>query len=164
MADLPFGLITPAVTGALSLYERIRGKAPTADFAPGEYGVVLHVENKRDETVIIEDIGAVPALLGFSAGQEVEDITRAVVRVRRGADTDQGAIAVLEPAKAAELQVITFDPFKDTPADQKIKVTLRWRASSRSMFSERTISKTITVKDVIALQDESDKRRLRPRR
>jgi len=68
------------VTGGLSLCDRIRGKAPVIDFAPGEYGVVLHLANQRNETVIIERIDAAPALLAFAVGREAHNLIRAQLR------------------------------------------------------------------------------------
>jgi hypothetical protein len=148
------------VTGGLSLYDRIRGKAPVIDFAPGEYGLVLHLANKRDERVIIERIDAAPILLAFVPGREVRDLIKAQLRARPG--EVEGALAILRPNEKIDVEVVTLNAFTSRPAEQKIKVTLRWRASSRSIFSRRTISKTITVKDVTDLVAESHRRRLQP--
>jgi hypothetical protein len=150
----------PLLTGALSLYDRIRGKAPIVDFAPGEYGVVLHLTNEGNETVIIERIDAAPALLAFAPGREVRDLIKAQLRARSG--KVEGAFAILRPNKNIDVEVVTLNAFTSRPAEQKIKVTRQWRASYRSMFSRRTISKTITVKDVTNLAAESHKRRLQP--
>jgi hypothetical protein len=159
-----FALTKPAVslvTGALSLYDRIRGKVPLVDFAPGEYGLVLHLANERNETVIIERIDAAPALLAFAPGREVHDLIKAQLRARPG--EVKGAFAILRPNENIDVEVVTLNAFTSRPAEQKIKVTLRWRDSSRSMFSRRTISKTITVKDVTDLVAESHRRRRHPR-
>jgi hypothetical protein len=158
-----FALSKPAlslVTGALSLSDRIRGKVPLADFAPGEYGLVLHLANERNETVIIERIDSAPALLAFAPGREVRDLIKAQLRVRPG--EVEGAFAILRPTDNIDVEVITLNAFTNRPAEQKIKVTLQWRASSRSMFSRRTISRTITVKDVTDLVAESHRRRAHP--
>jgi hypothetical protein len=158
-----FALSKPAaslVTSALSLYDRTRGKAPLADFAPGDYGVVLNLADERNETVIIERIDAAPALLAFAAGREVRDLIRAQLRARPG--EVEGAFAILRPNENIDVEVVTLNAFASRSAKQKIKVTLQWRASSRSMFSRRTIAKMITVKDVTDLVAESHRRRLRP--
>jgi len=155
-----FALTKPAVSlviGALSLYDRFRGRAPIIDFAPGEYGVVLHLVNERNETVIIERIDAASALLAFTPGREVRDLIKAQLRTRRG--EIEGAFAILRPNENIDVEVVTLNAFASRPAAQKIKVTLQWRASSRSMFSRRTISKTITVKGVTDLVAESHNRR-----
>jgi hypothetical protein len=162
LVEWHLGLIRPAVslvTGAMSIYARIRGEAPIVDFAPGEYGTVLRLKNKRNETVIIERIDAAPVLLAFSPSREVRDLIRAQLRARPG--EIEGALAILRPDENIELEVITINAFSNRPADQKIKVTLQWRVSSRSMFSRRTISKTIAVKDVTDLVAESHRRRMR---
>jgi hypothetical protein len=151
----------PLVTGALSLYDRIRGKVPLIDFAPGAYGVVLHLANERNETVIIERIDAAPVLLAFAPGRKVRDLIKAQLRSRPG--EVKNAFAVLRPNENIDVEVVTLNAFASRPAEQKIKVTLQWRASSRSMFSRRTISKIITVEDVTHLVAESHRRRLHPR-
>ena len=155
-----FALTKPAVSlviGALSLYDRFRGRAPIIDFAPGEYGVVLHLVNERNETVIIERIDAASALLAFTPGREVRDLIKARLRTRRG--EVEGAFAILRPNENIDVEVVTLNAFASRPAEQKIKVTLQWRASSGSMFSRRTISKTITVKGVTDLVAQSHNRR-----
>jgi hypothetical protein len=149
------------VTVGLSLFDRSRGKAPIVDFAPGEYGVVLHLANERNETVIIERIDAAPALLAFAPGREVRDLIKAQLRARPG--EVEGALAILRPNENIDIEVVTLNAFTRRPAEQKIKVTLQWRASSRSIFSRRTISKTTTVKDVTDLVAESHRRRLHPK-
>jgi hypothetical protein len=157
-----FALIRPAVTlitGVMSVYDRVRGKAPIVDFEPGEYGAVLRLTNERSETVIIERIDAAPALLAFAAGREIRDLIKAQLRARPG--EVEHAFAILRPAENIEVEVITINAFSNRPVDQKIKVTLQWRASSQSRFSRRTISKTITVRDVMDLVAESHRRRLR---
>jgi hypothetical protein len=150
----------PLVTGALSLYDRIRGQAPTVDFAPGEYGVVLHLANERNETFIIERIDAAPAMLRFASGREIRDSIKAQLRAKP--DKVEGAFAILRPNENIDVEVVTLNAFNSKPAEQKIKVTVQWRASSRSTFSRRTISKTIAVKDVTDLVAESHRRRLQP--
>jgi hypothetical protein len=164
LVEWQWGLIRPVVglvTGGLSLYDRIRGKAPIVDLAPGEYGVVLRLANQRNETVIIERIDAAPALLAFAVGREVHDLIRAQLRARRGEVED--AFAILRPNENIDVEVVTLNAFNSRPPEQKIKVTLQWRASSRSMFSRRTSSKTITVRDVTDLVAESHRRRMHPR-
>jgi hypothetical protein len=145
------------VTGALSLYDRIREKAPIVDFAPGKYGMVLHLKNERTETVIIERIDAAPALLRFAPGRKVLDLIKTEVRARPS--EVEGACAILRPNEDIDIEVVTLNALTSRPAKQKIKVILQWRASSRSMFSRRTISKTMMVKDVTDLVAESHRRR-----
>lgn len=150
----------PLVTGTLSLYDRVRGKAPIVDLAPGKYGAVLHLANERNETVIIERIDAAPPLLAFAAGREHRDLIKAQSRLKPG--EVEGAFAILRPNENIDVEVVALNAFDSRPAEQKIKLTLRWRTSSRSMFSRRTISKAITVKDVTDVVAQSHRRRQRP--
>jgi hypothetical protein len=155
-----FALAKPAVSlvsGVMSLYDRNRGKAPTADFAPGKYGVVLRLRNERNETVIIERIDAAPVLFAFAPGREIRDLIKAQLRAKPR--EVEGALAILQPAENIDVEVVILNAFNSRPAEQKIKVTLQWRAFSGSMFSRRTISKTITVRDVTDLVTESHRRR-----
>jgi hypothetical protein len=149
------------VSSALSLYDRIRGKVPLINFAPGEYGVVLHLANERNETIIIERIDAAPALLAFAPGREIRDLIKAQLRAKPG--EIGGVFAILLPNANIDVEVVTLNAFTSRTAEQKITVTLQWRASSRSTFSRRTISKIITVKDVTDLVAQSHKRRMHPR-
>ncbi len=150
----------PLLTGAKSVHDRVRGRMPSIDFAPGTYGAVLHLRNDRDETIIVERIEAKPPLLAFSTGHEVRDIAEAVVRVRPDAVED--ALAVLRSKEDIELKIITMDGFKAAPASQKIKVTIQWRASSRALLSRSKASKKITVEDVRDLEEAAEQRRMRP--
>jgi hypothetical protein len=155
-----FGLIRPVaslVTGTMSLYDRVFGRPPKVDFAPGAYGAVLHLRNDRSETVVIERIGAAPPLLAFAPGREVRDLLKAQFRGRPG--EAEGVFAILRPNENIDVEVVILNAFDSKPAEQKIKVTLLWRDSSQSMFSRRTISKAITVKGVTDLVAESHRRR-----
>ena len=155
-----FPVLRPVATSAMSMWSRVRGMAPIADFVPGEYGAVLRLTNKRDDTIIIKRIDAVPVLLAFAPGRKIRDLIKAQLRVKP--DEVGDAVAILRPAETIEVEVITLNAFTSRPADQKIKVTLQWRASSRSMSSRRTTSKTITVKEVTDSVTESHRRRARP--
>ncbi len=143
---------------AKSIYDRMRRTAPTADFAPGQHGVVLHIRNDRSETIIVERVDVKPPLLAFSTSHEVEDIANAIVHLR-GAPAED-ALAVSRPKEEAELKAITVDPFK--AAHQRIKVVVHWRALSRTPFSRSKVSKTITVQDVTDFERASEKQRGRP--
>jgi|SRR5262252_6290890 hypothetical protein len=118
----------------MSFYDRIVGKAPIVDFAPGEYGVVLHLANERNETVIIARIDAAPALLAFAPGREVRDLIKAQLRARPGEVV--GAFAILRPNENTHVEVVTINAFTSRPAEQKIKVTLRWRLLLGPCFQE----------------------------
>jgi hypothetical protein len=146
--------IRPAASGTISLFNKIRGKPPAVDFRPTNDGVVLHLSNARHETVIIERVEAMPRLLTFSTGKEIQDLVVAI------AGSENGLVA-LSAGEVTELDVIVLDPFKTTNPAQPIKVTVHWRAATRSRFSERRVSKTITVSDVEELRRESERRRPR---
>jgi hypothetical protein len=155
-----FPLLRPVVTSAMSIWAWLTGEAPIVEFAPGEYGAVLRLTNKRDDTIIIERIDAAPVLLAFAPGRKLRDLTKAQLRARPDKVVD--ALAILRPAETIEVEVITLNAFTSRPAEQKIKVTLQWCASSRSTSSRRTTSKTITVKDVTDSVAESHRRRACP--
>jgi len=126
----------------LSVYERIVGKAPHADFEPGDDGVKLRVHNPRTDTIIIEKIRAEPPLLAFSTGPETYDIARAI------APLPNEPVTVVQPQKSVELPLITLHPFDTLPPTTSIKVTVYWRSSSRGMFSKSTVKRKITVRDI----------------
>src|SRR5580704_10625523 len=97
------------LVGTKSLYDRVVGKPPHMNFEPGDDGVKLRIHNPRTETIIIEKIEASPPILGFLAGQELEDVVRAVVSQRQG--SDEHALAVVRPSDDVSVGVATFDPF-----------------------------------------------------
>ena len=129
------------------------GNQPAEDFAPGQYGVVLHVKNTRAETIIIERVDAKPSLLGFAAGDKLLDITVAVVRQRQ--IPAENPLITLRPKEEAELVVMVFDPFQYAEGGQHIKVTMHWRASSRSFFSKSKVTKKMSVRDIKDLRRAS---------
>jgi hypothetical protein len=131
---LSFSKLIPAGSSAVkSIYDRVIGKSPRLNFDPDSGGIELHVFNTRDETIIIERITAFPPLLGFSAGDGMIDVVRAVV-AQRGHGVDQ-PIAVLSPNERASIKVITFDPFEKSDPTKMIKVKMYWRTAKRKMFS-----------------------------
>src|SRR5262245_41575345 len=98
-----FPLLGPLVTGAMSVWAWVRGKVPIVDFAPGEYGAVLRLTNKRDDTIIIKRIDAAPVLLAFTPGRKIRDLTKAQLRARPHKLVD--ALAILRPAETIEVEV-----------------------------------------------------------
>jgi hypothetical protein len=106
--------IKPAASGAISLFDKVRGKGPVADFRPTSDGVVLYLSNARHETIIIEDIEAVPRLLTFSVGKEISDLVVAIAG-------SENALAALSAGEAQALDVIVIDPFQAATPDRKIE-------------------------------------------
>lgn len=139
-----------------SFYHRIVGKRPHLNFEPGDDGVKLRVTNPRDQTIIVEDIRATPSILSFSNGQEPDDLARAIIAQQRIPDED--ALGVVEPNTSAVLSVVTFDPFGNSPPELVIKVKLRWRVATRGVFSQSSITRKISIRDVRALQRATEQR------
>jgi hypothetical protein len=119
--------LVPAGSAAVkSIYDRVVGKAPRLNFDADSGGLELTVLNTREETIIIESIDTAPPLLGFSNGEEIIDLVRAVV-AQRGHGVEE-PIAILSPNDKVSIKVITFDPFQDTDGAKSIKVLVRWRS------------------------------------
>jgi len=140
-----------------SVYDRLVGKPPALDFQPGGHGVELHVHNPRAETIIIEHVKAKPPMLGFSIGDEIRDVVRAIVS--QGGGPDGEALTVVAAGASASLLVITFDPFPTANPKQVIKVRLRWRSTLRGLFSESSVARKLSVQDVRDLQRATEARR-----
>jgi hypothetical protein len=152
--------LIPAGTSAVkSVYDRVIGKSPRLNFDADSGGVELHIFNTRAETIIIERIEAFPPLLGFSAGEEVIDMVRAVV-AQRGHGAEQ-PIAILSPGDRASIKVITFDPFENSELHQTIKVRMYWRTAMRQMFSRSSVVSKITVLDIKDLKTAVDRKQPR---
>jgi hypothetical protein len=79
-ASKALSILRAGSSATKSFYDRAVGKSPAANFEAGDSGVEFRIQNVRNETIIIESILATPPLLGFSAGDELVDIVRAVVR------------------------------------------------------------------------------------
>jgi hypothetical protein len=157
---LSFSKLIPAGSSAAkSIYDRTVGKSPRLNFDTDSGGIELHVFNTRDETIIIESIEASPPLLGFSAGEEIIDIVRAVV-AQRGHGVER-PIAVLSPADKASIRVITFDPFENSDQGQAIKVRMYWRTAKRKMFSRSSVVSKISVRDIRDLKTAVDRKQPR---
>jgi hypothetical protein len=157
---LGFSKLIPAGSSAAKwVYDRVIGKSPRLNFDTDSGGIELHVFNTRDETIIIESIEATPSLLGFSAGEEMIDIVRAVV-AQRGHGAEQ-PIAVLSPGGKASIKVITFDPFDDTDRTSLIKVRMYWRTAKRQMFSRSSVGSKITVRDIKDLKTAVERKQPR---
>jgi hypothetical protein len=142
----PSKLVPTASTAAKSIYDRIIGKAPRLNFDADSGGVEMHVHNTREETIVIESIEAIPPILGFSTGEEIIDLVRAVV-AQRGHCVEE-PIAILSPSDKVSIKVITFDPFEDTDGAENIKVLVRWRSIKRGAFSRSSVSSKIQVRDI----------------
>jgi hypothetical protein len=154
---LGFSKLIPAGTSAVkSIYDRIIGKAPRLNFDAESGGLELHIFNTRDETIIVERIDAFPPILGFSAGDEIGDVVRAVV-AQRGQGSER-PIAVLSPGAKIAINVMTFDPFQTSNDDQSIKVRTYWRTATRKMFSRSSVASTISVRDVRDLKIAVDRK------
>jgi hypothetical protein len=149
-------LIPAGSSAAKSIYDRVVGKSPHLNFDTDSGGIELHVFNTRDETIIIERIVAFPPLLGFSAGEELIDVVRAVV-AQRGHGVER-PIAILSPGEKTAISVITFDPFEASEQDQSIKVRAYWRTAKRKMFSRSSVASKINVRDIRDLKTAVDRK------
>jgi hypothetical protein len=85
----------------------------------------------RDETVIVERIEASPPLLGFSVGDGLVDVVRAVV-AQRGRPAER-PLAVLSPGAKAAIGVLTFDPFESSPPNHQ-SANLLANSKSQDVF------------------------------
>jgi len=145
---LGFSKLIPAgATAAKSVYDRIVGKAPRLNFHAYSSGIELHVDNIRDETIIIERIEASPQILDFRGDRDTIDIIREVTG--RGL---QRPIAVLSSGETAEILVGTTEPFEKSDPDLRIRVRVFWRTVIRGMFSRSSVVVRLTVRDVKDLE------------
>jgi hypothetical protein len=147
-------------TGIKGGYQRVVGTAPEMNFEPSDTGLALRISNTRSATIIVENVEASPPLLGFSHGDSVEDIARAVI-AQRGAPRER-PLLVVKPCQSETVAVMSFDPFGHSEAGQLIKVTMIWRDAERGWFSESRVTRKVAVKDIRDLQQASERRR--PRR
>jgi hypothetical protein len=100
-------------------------------------------------------------VLGFSTGEEIIDLVRAVI-AQRGHGVEE-PIAILSPNDKVSIKVITFDPFQDADGAKSIKVLVRWRSIKRGVFSRSSVSSKIQVRDMRDLKLGVERRQPRIR-
>jgi hypothetical protein len=153
----PARIVLAAIRGG---YHSIRGKAPEMYFEPSNTGLVLRIKNTRSATIIVNNVEAAPPMLGFSHGDSVEDIARAIVAQR--SNRRERPLLVLNAGQSESIVAMTFDPFGKSEPGQKIKVTMLWRDAERGWFSESHVKRTLTVKDIRDIQQASERLRRTP--
>lgn len=153
------GPLKIAFTGIKGGYQRARGTAPEMNFEPGDASIALRIKNTRAAAIIVENVEASPPLLGFSHGDSVEDIARAVI-AQRGNQREH-PLLVLKPGQSETVVVMAFDPFESSPPSKLIKVTMRWRDAERGWFSESRVTRKVAVKDIRDLRQAVEKRQPR---
>jgi hypothetical protein len=150
----------PVLRGAKSLYDLAAGKPPRIDFEVGDVGAALRIFNPREQTIVVESIEARPAVLGFSFGDTVDELTETII-AQRHPGMSETARAVVPADKSVSASIVTFDPFQSSPANTVITVQVKWRSTTRGLFSRSSTTRKSSVRDIQDLQRAAEARQPR---
>jgi hypothetical protein len=148
------------ISACFLLYDRLMRIRPEAFLSKGEYPGHLNitVRNVSNESIILDEIGVSPNILGAAEGDGVHAIVEAIHR--RGddvAESSRDVFIVLKPLEELRLKVVTFDKFIQAAAGQKVVVRLSWRTTRDRMPFKRNIKIRTSVADIQAMTDGSQR-------
>ena len=118
------------------------------------------MRNVSTESIILDEIGISPNILGVAEGDGIHAIVEAIHR--RGDDVVESlreVFIVLKSLEELELKLVTFDRFEKVRADEKITVRLAWRTTRYQLPFKRNIRIRTTVSDLRALKEQRDEER-----
>ena len=150
------GAAAGLITAAFFIYDRIVRIRPDAFLSTGEHPGQLDitVRNVSNESIILDEIGAAPNIIGVAKGDGVHAIVEAIHR--RGDDVTESSrevFIVLKPLEELQLKLITFDKFNHASADQKVVVRLSWRTTRLRVPFKRNIKIRTSVGDIRSMKD-----------
>lgn len=115
------------------------------------------LKNAANETLIVDEIGVAPNVLGLANGHGTRDIALAVAR--RGEDVAESkrpCFLPVEPFGELKLAVVTFDPFNQLKSDDGITIRLKWRNTRYALPFARKVTVRTTAGDVRKLKGEQE--------
>jgi hypothetical protein len=148
------------ISAGFLLYDRLVRIRPDAFLSRGEYPghLDITVRNVSNESIILDEIGVSPNLLGVAEGDGVRAIVEAIHR--RGDDVIESSrdmFIVLKPLEEVQLKVVTFDKFERASAGQKVVIRLSWRTTRFRMPFKRNVKIRTSAADIRAMKDTEDK-------
>jgi hypothetical protein len=110
----------------------MRGR-PQAYLAKDGHDVDVVLKNAANETLIVDEIGVAPNVLGFNYGHDIKGVVAAIVR--RGEDAPESkrpCFFAVEPLRELKLGVVTFEACKQLKNHNVITIRLKWSACGHS--------------------------------
>lgn len=144
------------ISAVFLLYDRLVRIRPDAFLSMGEYPghLDMTVRNVSNESIILDEIGVSPNILGVAKGDGVRAIVEAIHR--RGddvAESSRNVFIVLKPLEELQLKLVTFDKFNQASAGQKVVVRLSWRTTRFRMPFKRNLKIRTSVADIRAMKN-----------
>jgi hypothetical protein len=122
--------------------------------AKSEYSVDAVVRNGSNETIIVDQIGVSPNVVGLAKGHSIHSTVEAVVR--RGEEVDQSVrdcFFIIEPLGELALGLITFDAFNQLKDRDTVTIRLAWRNTRYVLPFRRNIKISTTAGDIRQLKE-----------
>jgi hypothetical protein len=146
------------VSGVFLVYDRLVRDRPQAYLADADaHQVDVVLKNAARETLIVDEIGVAPNVLGLARGHEIKDIVPVIAR--RGGDAPESkrsCFFAVEPLGELKLGVVTFDPFQQLKSDDGIIIRLRWRNTRFALPFARDVKVRTTAGDIRKLKGENE--------
>jgi hypothetical protein len=143
------------ISAGFLLYDRLVKIRPEAFLSHGEYPthVDITVRNVSNESIILDEIGVSPNILGIAKGDSVHAISAA--SERRNEDVAESArevFIILKPLEELPLKIVTFDKFNQAMSEQKVVARFSWRTTRFRVPFKRNIKLRTSVGDIRAMK------------
>jgi hypothetical protein len=143
------------ISAVFLLYDRLVRIRPEVFLSNGEYPGHLDVtvRNVSNESIILDEIGVSPNILGLAQGDGIHAIAEAIHR--RGDDVTESTrevFIVLKPLEELQLKLVTFDKFNQASNDQKIVTRISWRTTRFRIPFKRNVKIRTSVADIRAMK------------
>ncbi len=146
------------ISGGFLVFDRfIRGRPQVYLDKAGTLQVDVVLENSANETLIVDEIGVAPNVLGLNHGHDIRGVVAAIVR--RGEDAPESrrpCFFPVEPVGELKLGVVTFEAFKRLKSDDCITVRLKWRNTRFVLPFARNVKVRTTAGDIRKLKGEDE--------
>jgi hypothetical protein len=118
---------------AFLFYDRDFRRRPMMHLHPGDYAIQLRIKNMVDEAIIVDEIVAVPPVIGV-------------------AETKAAPLSILvKPFEERLVRMTLFREFEELGAPALIRIGANWRTTRTTWPYRRRVSTKITAKDVMAV-------------
>jgi hypothetical protein len=152
------GSLAGLVSGGFLIYDRFVRDRPLAYLAKADaHQIDVVLKNAANETLIVDEIGVAPNVLGLAGGHEIRDIVPTIIR--RGEDTSESkrpCFFPVEPFGELKLGVVTFDLFNQLDSNGSITIRLKWRNTRYGLPFARKVSVMTTAGDIRKLKGEDE--------
>lgn len=144
------------ISSGVFAYDRLMRIRPEVFLSVGEYpgNIDLTVKNVSNETLVVDEVGVSPNILGLAKDDSVEGIVTAVMnRNELGSASVREVFLVFKPLEEKQLKVVMFQKLDELPAAQKVLIRLSWRTTRDRLPIKRCVTLRTSVSDLRFLRD-----------